>query len=692
MTSNQQEISELAINTIRVLSVDAIQKANSGHPGTAMGAASTAYALWQQFLRYDPDDPHWMNRDRFVLSAGHASMLLYSLIHLAGIRGVGPRYSDADGEAITLADIKTFREAGSRCPGHPEYGFTAGVEATTGPLGQGVATSVGIAAAGAHLAATYNKPDFDVFDFNVYALCGEGCLMEGVGSEAASLAGHLKLANLCWIFDNNTVTIDTHNDYTFTEDVAARFRAYGWNVVAVRNANDRTELATAYSAFLATKDRPTLIVVHSHIGYGSPDKHDSPKAHGEPLGPTEVRRTKEFLGFDPDKDFVIPHGVREHFDDHIGKRGKAARLDWEAMFERYAQKHPELAAEIRLIESRDLPEGWERAIPSFDADPKGIATREASGKTLNAIAEKVPWIIGGAGDVGGSTKTILTFDGANEYQAYGELGDYGGRNLRFGIREHAMCAIVSGMALVGLRSYAAAYLTFTDYARGAIRLCAMMGLPALHIWTHDSIGLGQDGPTHQPIEQMLSLRAMPGLLVIRPADANETAEAYRIALPLKDRPTALILSRQPLPIYDRSKLAPASGLAKGAYVLADAEGGKPDVILIGTGSEVSLCMAARDLLAAESISARVVSMPSRELFEAQDQAYRDSVLPPDIGARVTVEEASPIGWDRYAGSKGVVLGMKTFGMSAPIDVVMEHFGFTPERVVEAAKETLAANN
>jgi len=685
VAQTQDELDELAINTIRTLSIDAIQKANSGHPGTVMDAAPNAYTLWQHVLRYDPKATHWMNRDRFVLSAGHASMLLYSLIHLAGIEAAETSYQSKGGEAVSLADIESFREENSRCPGHPEYGWTTGVEATTGPLGQGVATSVGMAMAGKWLAATYNKPNFELFNFNVYALCGEGCLMEGVGSEAASLAGHLKLSNLCWIFDNNNVTIDGHTDITFTEDVIARFKAYGWHIAEVADANDLGQVAAAYKEFLATDDRPTLIHVRSHIGYGSPGKHDTPAAHGEPLGVEEVRRTKEFLGFDPDKFFVVPGAVRQHFTTHMGQRGADARARWEALFADYAKTHAAEAKQIELIRDRGLPEGWDSDIPDFAPNAKGIATREASGKVLNAIAAKVPWVMGGAADVAGSTKVILDYQDAREFQPYGELGDYGGHNLRYGIREHAMCAIVNGMVLTGMRAYDSCYLIFTDYARGAIRLASLMDLPVLHIWTHDSISLGQDGPTHQPIEQLVSLRAIPGIMVIRPADANETVEAYRLAMPHKSRPVALILSRQALPIFDRSKLGPASGLAKGAYVLADADDGKPDVILIGTGSEVALCLAARDLLAKDKVKARVVSMPCRELFDAQDEAYRESVLPSAITARVTVEEASPIGWDRYAGPKGIVLGMNTFGLSAPLKVVSEHFGFTPERVAVAAK-------
>ena len=688
MAQPPENIDKLAINTIRTLSIDAIQKANSGHPGTAMDAAPFAYTLWQQFLRYDPKSPHWINRDRFVLSAGHASMLLYSLIHLAGIEAADTAYQKQGGEAVSLGDIESFREEGSRCPGHPEYGWTTGVESTTGPLGQGVATSVGMAIAGKWLAATYNKPDFALFDYNVYALCGEGCLMEGVGSEAASLAGHLKLSNLCWIFDNNNVTIDGHADITFTEDVAKRFDAYGWNVVHVRDANDLGELSGALNAFLGTDDRPTIIIVHSHIGYGSPGKHDTPAAHGEPLGSDEVQRTKEFFGFDPDKYFVVPDGVREHFKTHIGDRGADFKSKWDALFAAYSAAHPDQAKQIEMIRDRDLPEGWDADIPSFDADTTGIATRAASGEILNAIAAKVPWVLGGAADVAGSTKVVLDYPDAGEFQPYGELGDYSGNNMRYGIREHGMCAVVNGMVLSGLRAYDSCYLIFTDYARGSIRLASLMDIPVLHIFTHDSISLGQDGPTHQPVEQLASLRAMPGLMVIRPADANETAEAYRLAMPHKSRPAALILTRQAVPIFDRSKMAAASGLAKGAYVLADADGGQPDVILIGTGSEVALCVAAGDLLAKDNIKARVVSMPCRELFEEQSESYKHSVLPPEVTARVTVEEASPLGWDRYAGPEGVVLGMSTFGLSAPLKVVSEHFGFTPEKVAEAAKTSL----
>jgi transketolase len=678
---------QLAINTIRMLAVDAVQKAKSGHPGTPMDAAPTAYTLWQRILRYDPAEPSWINRDRFVLSSGHASMLLYSLIYLAAIKADNPRYEQLGRDAVTLDDIKTFRQAGSRCPGHPEYGWTSGVETTTGPLGQGVATSVGMAIARQWMSTTYNRPGFDIFDFNVYALCGDGDMMEGISSEAASLAGHLKLSNLCWIYDSNRITIEGKTDIAFTEDVAARFLAYGWAILRVTDPNDISLVEQAYRAFLRTDDRPTLIVVHSHIGYGAPHRQDTPEAHGEPLGDEEVKLTKQFFGFDPTKFFVVPDGVREHFAAQMGARGAKVRGDWQAMFARYRSEHPDLADQIDRMAKRELPDGWESALPVFPADATGMATRDASGKVLNAIAQRIPWLIGGAADLAPSTKTRLTFETAGDLEA----SSYQGRNMHFGIREHAMCAMVNGMTLTGLRAFGSGFLIFTDYARGSIRLSSLMDLPVLHIWTHDSIGVGEDGPTHQPIEQILSLRAIPGMIVIRPADANEMTEAYRYAMHLQHRPCALICSRQALPTVDRTKFAPAAGLAKGAYVLADAPSGKPDVILIGTGSEVSLCLAAREKLVAEGVGVRVVSMPSWELFEEQDAAYHDSVLPPSVRARVTVEEGAKLGWHRYAGDRGVILGMHTFGMSAPIKVVAEHFGFTVEGVVTAARQTMSAN-
>jgi transketolase len=677
-------IDELSINTIRMLAVDAVQKANSGHPGTPMDAAPTTYTLWQRVLRYDPTDPLWLNRDRFVLSAGHASMLLYSMIHLTGIKAVNPSYEQVGRDAVTLDDIRTFRQAGSRCPGHPEYGWTSGVESTTGPLGQGAATSVGMAIAQRWLAATYNRPGFDLFDFNVYALLGDGCMMEGIASEAASTAGHLRLSNLCWIYDSNRISIEGSTDIAFTEDVGSRFLAYGWNVRRVSDANDTAMLEQAFEAFHNTTDRPTLIIVHSHIAYGSPHKHDSAEAHGEPLGKDEVRLVKQFFGFDPDKDFVVPDGVREHFAANLGARGAKLHAAWQDLLARYRGEYPELADQIDCISKRTLPAGWESALPFFPASTSGMSTRDASGKVLNALAERIPWLIGGAADLAPSTKTRLTFDGAGDFQP----DNHRGRNMHFGVREHAMCAEVNGMTLTGLRAYGSGFLIFTDYARGAIRLASLMDLPVLHVWTHDSISLGEDGPTHQPVEQMLSLRAIPGMVVIRPADANEMAEAYRCIMQLQHRPAAVICSRQNLPIVDRTQFAPAAGLAKGAYTLADAPDGKPDVLLIGTGSEVQLCVAAREKLAAEGVKARVVSMPSWEFFEEQDVAYQDSVLPPAVTARVTVEEGARLGWHRYAGGKGVVLGMHTFGMSAPMKVVAEHFGFTVEAVVAAAHQSM----
>ena len=683
------DIDQLAINTIRTLAIDAIQKANSGHPGTPIDAAPTAYTLWQRFLRYAPDDPRWINRDRFVLSGGHASMLLYSLIHLAGIKAANPSYEKVGREAVTLDDIKNFRQEGSRCPGHPEYGWTSGVETTTGPLGQGVATSVGMAMAGRWLAATYNRPGYDLFDFNVYALCGDGDLMEGVACEAASLAGHLRLSNLCWIYDRNRITLADPIEVTFTEDVAARFLSYGWNVTRVTDPNDPELLVRAYRNFLNTSDIPTLIIVHSHIGYGAPHKQDTSAAHGEPLGEEEARLTKEFFGFSPDEYFVVPDGVREHIAANLGKRGAHLRNEWFKLFEGYRAQYPDMADQIERIQRRDLPEGWDRGLPTFPPDPKGVSTREVSGRVLNAVAGQVPWIVGGDADLYPSTKTRLTFEFAGEFEAPGKGGDYRGRNFHFGLREHAMSAAINGIALTGPRAFGSTFLIFSDYARPSIRLASLMDLPVILVYTHDSISVGEDGPTHQPIEQFASLRAMPGMIVIRPADANEVVEAYRVIMSLKDRPAALICTRQALPVIDRGKFAAAGGLAKGAYMLADPPDGRPEVILIGTGSEVSLCLTARERLTEEGIKARVVSMPSWELFDEQSQDYQDQVLPPAVTARVSVEEASPLGWYRYVGSRGVVLGMKTFGMSAPIKVVAEHFGFVAEHVVAAAKEVLS---
>ncbi|MGQ0749793.1 MAG: transketolase [Betaproteobacteria bacterium] len=686
------QLDQLCINTLRTLSIDAVQKAQSGHPGTPMDAAPAVYCLWQRFLRYDPQDPNWPNRDRFVLSVGHASMLLYSVLYLCGVKAMSPSYERANRPAVTLDDLKSFRQAGSRCTGHPEYGWTSGVEATTGPLGQGVATSVGMAIAERWLAATYNRTGYELFDHDVYALCGDGDMMEGISSEAASLAGHLALSNLCWIYDDNHISIEGATRIAFTEDVAARFVGYGWNVTRVSDANDLEMLSRAYQTFVDTHDRPTLIIVQSHIGYGAPHKQDTREAHGEPLGPEEVRLVKIFYGWNPDAQFHVPEGVPEHFTKHLGRRGATARTTWQDQFAAYREHYPDLADQLDRMQRRDVPETWDSALPSFPSDAKGLATRDSSGKVLNAIAGKMPWLLGGAADLAPSTKTHLSFESAGEFQAPRRDrdggGDYRGRNFHFGIREHAMCAIASGMSLSKLRPYAASFFIFTDYCRGAIRLSAMMELPVIYIWTHDSISLGEDGPTHQPIEQLASFRAMPGMIVLRPADANEVIEAWRVIMRVKDRPVSLVLTRQALPTLDRTKYSPASGVARGAYVLADAPDGKPDVLLLATGSEVSLCIAANEQLTAEGIKARVVSMPSWELFESEDREYRDRVLPPEVRARVAVEEASVFGWERYAGRDGAIIGLNTFGLSAPTKVVAQHFGFSLAHVIAAAREQI----
>jgi transketolase len=675
----------LCVNTIRTLAMDAVQQANSGHPGTPMAMAPVAYALWQRQLRFDPDDPIWPNRDRFVLSAGHASMLLYSLLHLTGVKSVNPEYETLGTPAVSLDDIRHFRQLDSKCPGHPEYHWTSGVETTTGPLGQGVATSVGMAIAGRWLAARYNRPDYPLFDYDVYALGGDGCMMEGISSEAASLAGHLGLSNLCWIYDNNHITIEGRTDLAFTEDVASRFLAYGWNVVRVADANDLDLLAKAFATFKACTDRPTLIIVDSHIGWGSPHKHDSNAAHGEPLGEDEIRSTKEAYGWPPDAKFLVPDGVREHFARGIGARGRQLREAWSTMLSRYRREQPALADEIDRIQRRELPEGWDRNLPTFGADAKGLGGRDASAKVLNVVAQNVPWLVGGSADLAPSTKTRLTFDGAGDLQA----PTPGGRNMHFGIREHAMAAVLNGMALAKLRPFGSTFFTFSDYLKPAIRLAAIIEVPVIHIFTHDSIGVGEDGPTHQPVEHLAALRAIPGLITLRPGDANEIVEAWKVIMQLRHEPTALVVSRQAIPTLDRTRYAPASGVARGAYVLADPPRGEPEVILMGTGSEVSLCVAAYEQLTAEGVRARVVSMPSWELFERQPEPYRESVLPPAIMARVAVEQASTFGWAAYVGLLGEVIGMRTFGASAPLKALQTKFGFTPERVVAAARETLA---
>jgi transketolase len=680
----QLDLDQLSINTIRTLAIDAVQLANSGHPGAPMGLAPVVYSLWQRFLRYDPQDPTWPDRDRFVLSAGHASMLLYATLHLAGVRAVNARNEVLNDLAVPMEEIKRFRQIDSKTPGHPESHITSGVETTTGPLGQGAGNSVGMAIAGKWLAENFNQPGFELFNYNVYAICGDGDLMEGVACEAASLAGHLKLSNLCWIYDNNRVTLDGPAAWSFSEDVMTRFVGYGWNVTRVADANDLHVLARAYETFLKTPDRPTLIVVDSHIGYGSPHKQDSSDAHGEPLGEAEVRLVKRNYGWPEDAKFLVPDGVYEQFKNGVGKRGGEAHAAWAAKFAEYKKQFPLLAEQLSRMQNGQLPNGWDKDLPVFPADSKGMATRDSSGKTLNVLARNIPWMVGGSADLAHSNKTNLTFDGAGDFLA----GQYRGRNLHFGVREHAMGAIVNGMTLSKLRSFSATFFNFSDYMRPSMRLGALMEIPALYIFTHDSIGLGEDGPTHQPIEQLASLRAMPNMLVLRPGDANEVVEAYRVIMQRTHGPVSLVLTRQAIPTLDRSKYAPASGVAKGAYVLADASGGKPELILMASGSEVSLCVAAFEKLTAGGVKVRVVSMPSWELFERQDAAYKESVLPANVTARVSVEMASTFGWERYVGPKGKIIGMRTFGASAPLKDVLKKFGFELDNVVAAAKEVL----
>jgi transketolase len=679
------DIDQLCINTIRTLSIDAIQKANSGHPGTPMALAPAAYVLWQRFLRFDPKDPIWPNRDRFVLSNGHASMLLYSMLHLTGVRAVDPDYEVVGEQAVTLEDIKRFRQLDSKCPGHPEYRWTSGVETTTGPLGQGIATSVGMALASKWLAARYNQPGFELFDFDVYAFAGDGCFMEGVSSEAASLAGHQRLDNLCWVYDNNHITIDGRTELAYEDDVAARFAGYGWNVARIGDANDLELLTRGFEAFRKEEGRPTLIILDSHIGWGSPNKVDTPEAHGEPLGEEEVKETKRAYGWPEDAQFLVPDGVPEHFDEGIGLRGAKLREEWESLSDGYIREHQTLAHELETMQRRGLPDGWDAEFPSFDPDEKGMATRKASNQVENAAATRIPWLIAGSADLTDSTSVRLKeVHGAGDF----EPESRNVRQLHLGIREHESAALSNGLSLSKLRPLWSTYLTFSDYAKPAIRLSALMELPVIHLFTHDSIGLGEDGPTHQPVEHLAGLRAIPGLDVIRPADANEVTEAWREALDRTHQPVALVLTRQDVPILDRTRYASAEGLRKGGYVLADPDGGDPEVILIATGSEVSLAIAAHEKLSSDGVRSCVVSLPCWELFERQDQSYRDEVLPPAITARVSVEEASTLGWERFVGPGGATIGMHTFGSSAPLKDVQTKFGFTPDKVAETAKEVL----
>jgi transketolase len=683
MTS--EELDQLAINTIRTLSIDAVQQAKSGHPGTPMALAPLVYTIWNRVLRFDPQDPIWPNRDRFVLSNGHASMLLWSVLYLTGTRAVNADYERRGEPAVTLDDIRHFRQLGSKAPGHPEYHLVSGVEATTGPLGQGIATSVGMAIARKWLASRYNKPGFDLFDYNIYAVCGDGDMMEGVSSEAASLAGHLALDDLCWIYDNNHITIDGKTKITFTEDVAARFLAYHWNVLRVGDANDLKSIEEALAVLRKTEGRPTLIILDSHIGYGSPHKVDTSAAHGEPLGEDEVKLVKRAYHWPENAKFLVPDGVIEHFTGGIGQRGGKARRDWEAMFAKYRERFPDLATEIDQMQRRELPAGWDRNLPSFPPDPKGIAGRDASSQVLNVLAQNIPWFLGGSADLASSNRTALKFTGAGEF----EPGSPEGRNIHFGIREHAMAAIVNGLSLSKLRAFGSTFFIFSDYARPAIRLSALMELPTIFVFTHDAMGDGEDGPTHQPVEQLISLRAIPGLVVLRPADANEVIEAYRYILQLHHKPAALALSRQALPTFDRREYASAAGVSRGAYVMADPPDGTPEIILIASGSEVALVIRAHETLMAQGIRSRVVSMPSWDIFEQQPQAYRDDVLLPMVKARIAVEQGSALGWDRYVGPAGRVIAMETFGASAPLKELDRKFGFEPERVVAAAMEVLA---
>jgi transketolase len=678
------QIDQLCINTVRTLSMDAVQKANSGHPGTPMALAPVAYCLWQQFLNYDPENPLWPNRDRFVLSNGHASTLLYSLLHLAGVREAASDGKILSTLAVSLDELKNFRQLGSKTPGHPEYGWTTGVETTTGPLGQGVANSVGMAVAERWLAQYFNRSGFELFNYNVWVICGDGDMMEGISSEAASVAGHLKLSNLCWIYDNNHITIEGNTNLAYDENVAARFAAYGWDVQHVPDANDLGALAAAYQHALSVKDRPKLIIVDSHIGFGSPNRQDTREAHGEPLGEEEIKLAKRAYGWPEDAKFLVPDGVRENFSAVMGKRGRQLSEQWQSLFSAYSKQYPDLASQFESMQRHQPADGWDKNLPTFAPDAKGLATRDSSGKVLNAIAENHPWLMGGSADLYPSTKTRLTFDGAGDF----EPGNYNARNFHFGIREHAMGAIVNGMALSKVRPYGSTFMIFSDYMKAPIRLSAIMEIPSIWIFTHDSIGVGEDGPTHQPIEQLISLRSVPGLVTLRPADANEVIESWKVIMGLRKEPAALVLTRQALPTVDRTKYASAAGVAKGAYILADAEGGKPQVILMATGSEVYLCVEAYEKLKTEGIKARVVSMPSWDLFQHQDQSYRDTVLPPEITARVAVEQASTFGWAQYTGLKGRIIGMHTFGASAPLKDLQKKFGFTTEAILHAARELL----
>jgi transketolase len=663
----EQQLEMLCINTIRTLSMDAVQKANSGHPGAPMGLAPLAYTLWTRYLRCNPRNPHWPGRDRFVLSNGHACMLLYSMLYLTGYD-------------LSLDDIKQFRQWGSKTPGHPEYGLVPGAEATTGPLGQGCGNSVGMAIAQRWLASQFNKGGYNPFDYRIYTFCGDGCLMEGVSNEAASVAGHLGLSNLIWFYDNNHITIEGSTSLAFSDDVAMRFQAWHWNVLHVSDVNNLDMVDVAIQAAQREPDRPSLVIVDTHIGWGSPHRQDTKEAHGEALGEEEVRLTKIAYGWPPDAHFLVPEEVQAYMGKAV-ERGAQWEQEWNDRYQAWAKEYPDLAKACQEMLNRELPDGWDKDIPSFPADAKGMATRESDSKVLNAVAKNVPWLLGGAADLYPSTKTLI--DGVRNF----EKSSYSGRNFHFGIREHAMGAIMNGMSLSGLRAYGATFFIFSDYMRPVLRLAAMMDQPAIFIYTHDSFCLGEDGPTHQPIEHLMAVRAIPRLLLFRPADANEVAEAWRYIMPLKKVPAALALTRQAVPTFDRTKYASAAGLAKGAYVMADS-GGTPDIILMGTGSEVQLCIGAYERLTAEGVKARVISMPCWRLFDEQSEEYKRQVLPPLVRARLAVEAGTSLGWSQYVGPQGDVVSHDDFGASAPLKDLLKHFGFTVDDVVARARAVM----
>ena len=668
--SNKISIEELCINTIRTLSMDAVQKANSGHPGTPMALAPVAYILWRHFMKYNPEDPSWFNRDRFILSNGHASMLLYSILHLTGFD-------------ISLEDIKNFRQWGSKTPGHPEYRVTPGVETTTGPLGQGIMNSVGMAIAEAHLSSIYNKDGFNIIDHHTYAFCGDGDFMEGASHEAASLAGHLGLGKLIWVYDDNHISIEGPTELAYTDNVSERFESYNWHVQNLGdNANNLKLLSSAFKNAIEEKDKPSIIIIRSHIAYGAPNAHDTSEAHGSPLGEAEIKLAKKFYGWPEDEKFYVPEQVLTHMNEVVDK-GKKIQSEWIEKFNEYKKLFPELAKQLEMSLKSDLPVRWDKDIPAFNPDDGAIATRDASNKILNSISKNVPWIIGGSGDLSPSTKTLIKSSG------YFEKGKYENRNIAWGVRELNMCAASSGLLLHGgLIPFASTFFIFTDYARPAIRLAALMELPVIYIMTHDSIGLGEDGPTHQPVEQLASLRAMPNICVIRPADANETAYAWRVTMTRKEGPTILVLTRQKVPIFDRTLYANAGGVLKGAYILRKEKKNKPDIILIASGSEVQLIVEAQKILIKDDIDARIVSMPSWELFKQQSNKYRDEVFPPEIKNRLAVEAGSSLGWCEFVGDEKNVIAMHSFGASAPDNELFRHFGFTVENVVSKSKEIL----